>query len=132
MVIINENVSFTDYAFGIRLVNSSKLATNLKNDNDITIYWYDVIFNFFCTSFVKFSYWFKFHISIITGSKVITIFLCKGWTGNPENGRNPIWVLPNICRLGLVIDKNFKQKTQLAQFTECFKNASVTAFTVSE
>ena len=36
-VTINENVSFTVYASGIRLPDSSKLAINQKNNNDITI-----------------------------------------------------------------------------------------------
>ena len=36
-VTVNENVSFTDYTPGLRLPNCSKLAINLKNDNDVTI-----------------------------------------------------------------------------------------------
>ena len=32
----NENVSFTDYTSGLRLLNYSKLAINSKNDNDVT------------------------------------------------------------------------------------------------
>ena len=45
---------------------------------------------------VKFSYWSKFHVNIITGSGVMTIFFCKGLTRNPEIRYNPVWVLPNI------------------------------------
>ena len=44
---VNKNVSFTDYASGIRLPNCSKLAINRKNDNDATICWNDVIINIF-------------------------------------------------------------------------------------
>ena len=45
-------------------------------------------------SLVKFCYWSKFHVNIITGSRVLTIFLY--W---PE--RNTlVWVLLNIWRLG--------------------------------
>ena len=36
-VIINENVSFTDYASLIRLSDCSKLVINRKNDNDVTV-----------------------------------------------------------------------------------------------
>ena len=37
-VTVNENVSFTDCAFGIRLPDCSKSAIILKNENDVTIY----------------------------------------------------------------------------------------------
>ena len=36
-MIINENISFTDYPSEIRLPDCSKLALNTKNDNDVTI-----------------------------------------------------------------------------------------------
>ena len=48
---------------------------------------------------VRFSYWFKFHINIITGSGIMTVFFYKGLTRNPEIGNTPIWVFPNIWRL---------------------------------
>ena len=35
-VTINENLSFTDYRSGLQLSNCSKLAINLKNDNNAT------------------------------------------------------------------------------------------------
>ena len=60
---------------------------------------------FFCRCFVslvKFSYWSKFHVNIITGSGIMTIFFYKGLTRNPEIGNTPVWVLPNIWRLGKV------------------------------
>ena len=53
-------------------------------------------------SCVKFSCWLKFHVNIITSSIVMTIK--KELTRNPEIGNNPIWVLPNIWRLGQVRD----------------------------
>ena len=53
---------------------------------------------------MKFSYWSKFHVNIITGSGVMTIFFYKGLTRNPEVGNAPIWVLPDISRLGHVKD----------------------------
>ena len=44
---------------------------------------------------------------VITGSEIITIFFYKGLTRNPEMGNTPVWVLPNIWRLGRVIDTTF-------------------------
>ena len=35
-VIVNENVSFTDYMSGLPLPNCFKLDINPKNDNDVT------------------------------------------------------------------------------------------------
>ena len=65
--------------------------------------------NFFTSfvSLVKFSYWSKFHVNIITGSGIMTIFFYKGLTRNPEIGNTPVWVLPNIWRLGRVRDTKF-------------------------
>ena len=66
--------------------------------------------NFFWSchvSFVKFSYWSKFHANIKTGSGVMTIFVYKGLTRNPEIGNTPAWFLPNIWRLGQVRDSKF-------------------------
>ena len=67
---------------GIRFVDCSKMAKNAKNDNDVTIFRHDVIINFFWRCFVslvKFSYWSKFHVNIITGCEVMTIYFYKGW-----------------------------------------------------
>ena len=41
-------------------------------------------------SLVKFSYWSKFHLNIITGSGVMTIYFYKGLTRNPEIGNTPV------------------------------------------
>ena len=68
---------------GIRPPDCSKLAKNPKNDNDVTIFRHDFIVNFFWRCFVSlvtFSYWSKFHVNIITGSGIITIFFYKGLT----------------------------------------------------
>ena len=53
---------------------------------------------------VKFSYWSKFHVNIITGYGVMTIYFYKGLTRNPEVGNTPFLVLPNIWKLGWVRD----------------------------
>ena len=57
--------------------------------------------------FFKFSCWSKFHVNIITSSRVMTIFFCKGLTRNLEIGNTPIWILPNIWRLGQVRNSKF-------------------------
>ena len=83
------------------------MAINWKNGNDVTIFWNDVIVKFFWRCFVslvKFSYWTKFDVNIITGSGVMTIFFYRGFTRNLEIWNTPIWVLPNISRLGQVRD----------------------------
>ena len=46
-VTVKENVNFTYYVFGIRLPDYFKLAINKKNNNCVTIWWHDVIANFF-------------------------------------------------------------------------------------
>ena len=109
-VTINENVCFTDYTSGIRLSDCSKLTVNWKNENDVTIFWHDVICWFFWRRFVshvKFSYWSMFHVKTITGSGVIKISIYKELTRNPEIGNTPVWVLPNIWRLGQVRNTEF-------------------------
>ena len=57
--------------------------------------------------FIKFSFWFKFHVNIITGSGVTTIFFYRKLTKNPEVGNTPVWFLPDIWRLGRVNDTKF-------------------------
>ena len=97
------------HPYGIPLLNCFKLVINQKNPNDVTT-WNDIIINSFwhCfVSLVKFSHWPKFHINIITGSGVMTIYFYKGLTRNPEIGNTPIWVLPNIWKLGQVRDTKF-------------------------
>ena len=47
----------------------------------------------------KFSYWSKFHANIFTHSGVMT--------RNPGIGNTTVWVLPNIWRMGPVMDAKF-------------------------
>ena len=79
---------------------------NWKNDNDRHGI---IVSSFWCcfVSLVKFSYWFKFHINIITGSGGIAIFFYKGLTRNPEMGNTRVWVLSNIWRLERGTDTKF-------------------------
>ena len=95
---------------GIRPPDCSKLAKNPKNDNDVIIFRHDVNVKFFWRCFVslvKFSYCSKFHVNIITGSGIMTIFFYKGLTRNLEIRNTPVWVLPNMWRLERVMDTKF-------------------------
>ena len=58
-----------------------------------TIFWHCFVF------LVRFSYWSKFHVNIITVSGVMTILFDKELTRYPEFGNIPIGVLANIWRL---------------------------------
>ena len=60
-----------------------------------------------CVYLVKFNCWSKFHVNIITGSKVMTIFIYKGLTRNLKIGNTPIWVLPNFWILHQVRNTKF-------------------------
>ena len=87
-----------------------QMGTNWKNGNDVTIFWHDMTSsNFWCcfVSFVKFSYWSKFHVNIIIDSVVMTISFYERLTRNPEIGNTPIWVLLNIWRLERVRNTKF-------------------------
>ena len=88
----------------------SKLTVNWKNSSGVTISQHDVIVNFFwhcLVSLVKFSYWSKSHVRIITGSGVMTNSFYKGLTRNLKIGNTPLWVLPNIWRLGRVMNTKY-------------------------
>ena len=85
-------------------------SINRGNGSDVRNCRHDFIVNFIWRCFVflvKFSYWSKFHVNIITGSGVMIIFFYKGLTRNPEIGNTPVWVLPNIWRLGGVRDTKY-------------------------
>ena len=131
---INENISFMDYTSGIRLPDCSKLVINWKNDSDVIIFWHDVIVRFFWRGFVflvMFSYWSKFHVSIITGSGVRQFSFKRNWPETrkseiPPSGFCPIsgdWGksgIPNLMRMSLI---------------KCYlmlQNSRVTAFTLFE
>ena len=101
---------------GIRPPDCSKLAKNPKNDNDVTIFRHDVNVKFFWRCFVslvKFSYWSKFHVNIITGSGIMAIFFYKGlpeiWKSEiPPSKFCPIsgdwgelWI-PNLAWMSLI------------------------------
>ena len=80
---------------------------------------------------VKFSYWFKSHINIITGSEVMTIFFYKGLSRHPENGNISVWVPPNNWRLEWFRDTKFGRNVSNKMLLKAAKS-KVAAFTVSE
>ena len=98
-----------EYASRIQLQDGPKLAINRKNDNWVTIFDMTSSSSFFTLFYflVKFTCWSKFHVNIITGSRVMIIFFYKRLTRNLEIGNTPVWVLPNIWRLGQVRDTKF-------------------------
>ena len=118
----------------IPLPDSSELAINRKNDNDFTICRHDAIVKSFwhCfVSLVKFSFWFKIHVNIITGFGVMTIFLYKGLTRNLEIRNTPIWVFPNIWWLAQFSHTKFGTHVSKKNYW-MLRNARVIDFTVSE
>ena len=109
-VTVNENLSFTNSASGIRPLDCSNLAINQENDKEVTICLNEVIVIFFrrcIIALVKFRCWTKFHVNIFTGSGVRVIYFHKGQIRNPEIRNTPVSILPNICRLELVRDTTF-------------------------
>ena len=67
----------------------------------------DFVFNFFKVAVLYLSRLVtgsSFHVNIITGSRIMTIFVYEGMTRNPEIRNTPVWVLPNIWRLSWVSD----------------------------
>ena len=99
---MNENVSFTDYTFGIRLPDCTKLAIKWKNVNDVTILRHGVIVIFFDVVLIFLS-----RLVIIIGSGAMTISFNKRLIRNPEIENTPVWVVSNIWKLGGVRNNEF-------------------------
>ena len=85
------------------LFNCFKLTINWKNGN-IIFFWHHC--QKLCFS-VNFSYWSKFHVSIMTGSKAMEVFIYKKLIRNLETEHTPMWVWPNIWRREPVRDTKF-------------------------
>ena len=127
-VIFVTNMSFMDYASGIRLPDCSKLAVNWKNGNDIAILGHDVIINIFDVVLFLLS-------SLVTGPTFMSISslvlelwqfpFIRDWPEirksgippsenrkypRPKTGNTPVWVFPNIWRLGWVRNTKFSTK----------------------
>ena len=121
---INGNISFTDCASRIRLSGCSKLTVNWKYHNEFSTFRRSIIVTFFLTvSCFPFQviYWSKFHVNIITGSVVVTIFFYKGLTKNPEIRNTPDWVLPDLWRLGRVRNTKFDTNVSNKMFLNTAK-----------
>ena len=131
-VTVTENITFAESVSGIRSPDCSKLAKNLENDNDATISRNDVNIQFFWhyfVSLVKFSYWSKFCVNIITSSGIMTISFYKGLTRNLEIWNNHVWVLSNIWRLGqdrnTKFDRNVSNKIKVVYSIISFKRTQL-------
>ena len=68
---------------------------------------WSIVFGTCLVFLVKFSYCSKFHVNIIAGSGVMTIFFYKGLIKNLVIGNTPVWVLTNIWGLGKIRDTKF-------------------------
>ena len=80
----------------------------------LSVFFLTVLF----ASLVRFSYWSKFHVHIITGSGVMTSFFYNRLTINSKIGNTPVQVFRNIWRLGQVRDIKFDANV----FNEMFLN----------
>ena len=111
-VFVRQMVTFTEHNFyrlcvgnpasGLLQIGqksgNSQWHHNFRHDGIVHFFWRCFV------SLVKFSYWSKFYVNIITGSGIMTIFFCKWLTRNPEIWNTPVWVLSNTWRLGRVMD----------------------------
>ena len=130
----NENISFTDYASGIRLPDCSKLAKYWKNNNDIKIYRHDVISKTFWIVLFSLS-------SLVTGPSFMSIsllvlelwqfFFIRDW---PEIQK--LEILPSeFCPLSrdwVKLEIPDLPWMSLMKFYWMLQNVRVTASTVSE
>ena len=101
----------------MRLKSGFRMAANWPDMTSI----FFVVDGFLLSSLVT-SYWPKFHVNILTGSGVMTVFVCKWLTRNPEIGHTPVWVLPNIWRLKRDKDTKFGRNVsskRLLNTTKC-------------
>ena len=118
----------------MRLPDCSKLAINRKNGNDIKICWHDVLVKFFLTLFVcllKFSYWYKFHLDIITSSGVMTIYFVRDWPEIQKLKIPPSEFCPISGDWGMLEIPNLVGMFLM----KCYwmlQNARVTAFSISD
>ena len=100
-VTVNGNINFANSLSRIWLLGLLQIGQNSEKwqcCHNFLICHRQSFLTFF-VSLVKFSYWSKFHVSIITGSGIMTVFFYKGLTRNPEIRNIPVWVLPNMKRL---------------------------------
>ena len=118
----------------IWLLVCSKLTINQKKDNDFSIFRHDVNIKL-CwrcfVSLVKFSYWSKFHVHIVTGSGITIIFFIRDW---PEIWKSEI-PQSEFCPISRDWGKLGIANLARMFLLKCYwmlQNARVTAFTISE
>ena len=130
-VAINEYISVTDYASGIRLPDCSKLAINRKKDNDVTIFQHDVIDKFFWryfVSLVKFSFWSSFMSISSLVMELLQFSFISDWpeirkSETPPSEFCPISVdwdklgITNLVRMSLMKCYWMLQNTRVTTFT---------------
>ena len=111
-VFVRRKVTFTEHNFYRLCVGNAasglpkigQKSGNWQWRHNFPTWWHRPIFLTLIVPLVKFRYWSKFYVNIITGSGIMTIFFYKGLTRNPEIRNNPVWVLPYTWRLELVMD----------------------------
>ena len=110
-MIVNENVSFTDYSSSIRLPDCSKLAINRKSDKHVTICRHDVIVDFFWRILFLLSILVTDPSFMSISSQVLKLWqftFKRAWPDIQKSEIPPsVWVLSNIWRLGQVRDTKF-------------------------
>ena len=127
-------ITFIDYASRVWLLDCSKLAVSWKKGNGVTIFWSDVIMNFFWSSIslVKCSHWYKFHVNIITSSGVMAISFYKRLTRKLEvKNTNVSRFCPKSGEWGELGLLNLTQASLIKRYW-MLQKATVTAFTLSE
>ena len=81
----------------LKIGHKSKKLTMASRFSDMAS---SSIFFWRCRVFlVKFSCLSKFHVNVITGSGVMTIFIYRRLIRNPEIGNTPVCVLPKLGRV---------------------------------
>ena len=77
------------------------MTSQFSDMTSISLFWRCFV------SLVKFRYWAKFHVNIITGFGIVTIFFLKRLNRSLEIGNTPVWVSSNIWRLEQFINTKF-------------------------
>ena len=145
-VTFNENVSFTDHTYRVRLLDCSKFTLNQKNDNSVKICWHDVIVKFFwcChVSLVKISYWSKFMSISLLVLEIWQFPFMKDWPGIgksvilpstfcPLSGDWGKLGMPNLARMSLIKCYWMLKNTPFLLFRHSYKSSiSLLFFTSS-
>ena len=91
------------------------MQVNWKNNIDVTIFRHGAIVIFYDVAvfpLLNLSY----SSNMIFGPVVMTIFVYKVLTRNPKIGNTPVWVLPNISRLGKLRMPNYARISRMKSY----------------